>query len=316
LKPGAGSLHRVAERLQGLRHIALFYHKESDYRSTVREFVQAGADQSEPVFVAVPLDKLPSDWQLPDGPAVSFTDMRKLGGNPARIIPALRAFADQHQGKRVRYLAESVWPSRPAAEQLAAARHESLVNLAFADAQVTMMCLYNAAELPRSVIERACSTHPSLRSDGRERDSLHYLGPAGYPDGLDVPLPSPPDAAETLSYERDLRPLRALVIAAADRAGLDASRCTDLVIAASEVAANTLRHTRAGGIVRLWHNEHELLCQIEDDGHIRDPLAGYHRPVDGMPGGQGLWLVNQVCDLVEIRTGTFGTTIRLHMYRS
>jgi hypothetical protein len=30
-------------------------------------------------------------------------------------------------------------------------------------------------------------------------------------------------------------------------------------------------------------------------------------------GGYGLWLVNQVCDLVQARTGRAGTTIRLHM---
>jgi hypothetical protein len=30
-------------------------------------------------------------------------------------------------------------------------------------------------------------------------------------------------------------------------------------------------------------------------------------------GGNGLWLVNQVCDLVQARTGQAGTTIRLHM---
>jgi hypothetical protein len=30
-------------------------------------------------------------------------------------------------------------------------------------------------------------------------------------------------------------------------------------------------------------------------------------------GGHGLWLVNQVCDLVEMRSDDSGTTIRLHM---
>jgi anti-sigma regulatory factor (Ser/Thr protein kinase) len=30
-------------------------------------------------------------------------------------------------------------------------------------------------------------------------------------------------------------------------------------------------------------------------------------------GGQGLWIVNQVCDEVEMRSDETGTTIRLHM---
>ena len=87
------------------------------------------------------------------------------------------------------------------------------------------------------------------------------------------------------------------------------------MIAASEVAANTLRHTNGGGVVRLWATDAELLCQVEDTGHITDPLAGHWRPAGDLPGGQGLWLVNQVCDLAEIRSSELGTTIRLHMYR-
>ena len=87
------------------------------------------------------------------------------------------------------------------------------------------------------------------------------------------------------------------------------------MIAAREVAANTLRHTSGAGVIRLWTTHEEVLCQIEDSGFIADPLAGYRRPAGDLPGGQGLWLVNQVCDLAEIRTGTFGTTIRLHMSR-
>jgi anti-sigma regulatory factor (Ser/Thr protein kinase) len=318
LEPGVGDLQRVTEGLQGLHHVALFYHKASsaDYLSTIREFVQAGLDLAEPVFVAVPHDKLPAGWRLPADPSVTFADMRRIGSNPARIIPALWAFADRHPGQRVRYLAESVWASRPAAEQQAAARYEWLVNLAFAGSQASIVCLYNETDLPAAVIAGAYSTHPTLLGDGGERDSQRYLGPQRYPDGLDEPLPSPPGDAATLAYDADLRQLRALVRDAAQRAGLSASRCMDLVIAASEVAANTLRHTGAGGVARVWRTDCELLCQIEDNGYIRDPLAGYHRPAEGLTGGQGLWLVNQVCDLVEIRTSQTGTTIRLHMYRS
>jgi anti-sigma regulatory factor (Ser/Thr protein kinase) len=85
------------------------------------------------------------------------------------------------------------------------------------------------------------------------------------------------------------------------------------VIAASEVAANTLKHTGGAGLVRAWVTSDELLCQFDDSGYIEDPLAGYGRPEPDQPGGQGLWLVNQVCDLAEIRTSALGTTIRLHM---
>jgi hypothetical protein len=30
-------------------------------------------------------------------------------------------------------------------------------------------------------------------------------------------------------------------------------------------------------------------------------------------GGHGIWVVQQLCDLAELRTGPSGTVIRLHM---
>ena len=46
---------------------------------------------------------------------------------------------------------------------------------------------------------------------------------------------------------------------------------------------------------------------------ITDPLAGQRRPAPDATGGHGLWLVYQVCDLVELRSDASGTTIRMHM---
>jgi anti-sigma regulatory factor (Ser/Thr protein kinase) len=303
-----------AARDGGIRHVACFYRTSDEYLELIQGFVRRGLTRCEPVFVAVPKVQLPPGWQLPAGPHVTVADMQDLGGNPARIIPAVRAFADSYPGQRVRYLGEPAWPTRSAAELQEAVRNEALINLAFGEADVNILCPYNVAELPGSVISDVRSTHPTLRTGDEELASEAYLGPADVPASLGQPLLAP-DSAQALSYEHDLRPVRSLVAAVAGRAGLAAPRCTDLVIAASEVAANTLRHTSGGGVVRLWTTHDEVLCQIEDTGFITDPLAGYRRPAGDLPGGQGLWLVNQVCDLAEIRTSTVGTTIRLHMSR-
>jgi anti-sigma regulatory factor (Ser/Thr protein kinase) len=302
-----------AGRGGGFRHAAWLYRARAEYLGGVREFVQAGLACGEPVFVVVPGSQLPGGW-LPRGPSVTIADMRELGGNPARLIPALRAFADGFPDRRVRYLGEPAWADRSGAELLETARHESLLNLAFADAQISVLCPYNATDLSPAVLADACGAHPTLRDDNGERANPGYCGPDDWSDSL-AKLLVAPAGAEVLGYEADLRPLRALVAGVAARAGLSPARCTDLVIAASEVAANTLRHATGEGVVRLWETDAELLCQIEDRGYITDPLAGRSRPSDDVPGGQGLWLVNQLCDLAEIRSSELGTTIRLHMYR-
>ena len=61
------------------------------------------------------------------------------------------------------------------------------------------------------------------------------------------------------------------------------------------------------------HDAKEIVCQIHDEGIITDPLAGRRQPSLEAPGGHGLWIVNQVCDQVEILSDETGTTIRLHM---
>lgn len=296
-----------------LRHAAWLYRAPDEYLAGLREFVRDSLAGREPVFVVVPASQVPPGW-LPGGPDVATADMRELGANPARLITAIRAFADRYPGRRVRYVGEPAWAGRTVAELGEIARYEALQNRAFAGADITMLCPYNAAELSAAVIADACATHPTLHSSGTERANNDFRGPAVWPDSLSRPLLAP-ETARALSYDGDLRPVRALVAAVTGQAGLSPGRGTDLVIAASEVAANTLRHTTGGGVVRLWATDAEVLCQLEDTGHITDPLAGHWRPAGDLAGGQGLWLVNQVCDLAEIRSTELGTTIRLHMYR-
>jgi anti-sigma regulatory factor (Ser/Thr protein kinase) len=297
----------------GFRHVAWLYRTADEYVAGVGEFAAEAAWAGEPVMVAVPAGRLPPGWSLPDGSVGALSlDVEELGRNPARMAPVVRAFADDHRGQRVRIVAELAWPGRSAPELGEVARYEMLMNLAFADSAISMLCPYDAAGLPASVTSAVRATHPWVRQAGREVRSGDYDAPAAVHAGLGQ-LQAPPEAA-SLSYRYDLRPVRALVAAEADRAGLSGARRTDLIIAASEVAANTLKHTDGPGLVRVWVTSDEILCQFDDSGHISDPLAGYGRPSGDEPGGQGLWLVNQVCDLAEMRSSALGTTIRMHMF--
>src|SRR6185437_3838387 len=128
-----------------------------------------------------------------------------------------------------------------------------------------------------------------------------------------LPLPSPTNDAMYHTYRSDLSQVRALVLQHARQAGLTEGRANDLVLAVSEVAANTLRHTRSPGTLAIWHDAEEIICEIHDEGTITDPLVGRHKPPPGASGGHGLWLVRQVCDLVELISDADGTTVRMHM---
>jgi anti-sigma regulatory factor (Ser/Thr protein kinase) len=43
------------------------------------------------------------------------------------------------------------------------------------------------------------------------------------------------------------------------------------------------------------------------------PSAARSAPPTGRAGGRGLWLVNQLCDLVQVRSPAGGTTVRMTM---
>jgi anti-sigma regulatory factor (Ser/Thr protein kinase) len=303
----------------GSSHVAALYHDGAEYLRFVRAFALDGEAADEPLFVAVADGRMQQLRQILDGrrtPA-TFHDMTELGRNPARIIPAAQSFAGQYSGRRVRCIWEPAWPERSAAEFCAVTRHEAVANLALDPATVSVLCPYDAAGLPSGVISQARCTHPEVLESESRQASPDYLGPARVPPDCLQPLVPPPPRAERLAYDMNLRPVRALVAAEATRAGLSAGQCSDLVLAVGELAANTLRHTGAAGTLHAWHTAREVLCQVHDNGSIADPLAGFRREPPDAAGGHGLWLVNQLCDLVELRTGQpgEGTTIRVHMLR-
>ncbi len=297
------------------RHVGFFYRTTREYAETVTAFLRDGLAAGEPGLAAVPPAHAGLIWDAlgADARRVEFADMTRMGRNPAWIIPRVLAFARRNAGRCVRYVGEPVWASRSAAELREAIRHEALINLAFTAANVQILCPYDAARLARSVIADARRTHPLLLSDGRREASPGYAVPFQIPSSCSLPLPAPPSDAMSHTYRTNLSEVRALVLRHAMAAGLTEARASDLVLAVSEVAANTLRHTPSQGTLNIWHDQDEIVCEIHDSGTITDPLAGRRMPPPDAAGGHGLWLVHQVCDLVEVRSDSSGTTIRMHM---
>jgi anti-sigma regulatory factor (Ser/Thr protein kinase) len=300
------------------RHLALFYRGPDEYRDAVTSFVREGLCAGERVLVAVPEYRLLAlrtalgSENEQSGGRLGFADMSALGRNPARIIPAVQAFIAA--GNRpVRFVGEPIWPGRSAAEITESTRHEALINLAFTAADIQILCPYDVARLPGSVLADACRTHPSIAGRQVRQGGAAFLGKGGIPDRCARPLKPPPRGAEILRYYMDLRSVREFVGDLAHAAGLPPGRTADLILAVNEIATNTFRHSGGGGLMLGWQVPGEVICELRDAGHITDPLAGRRMPDPEQRGGHGLWLVNRSVDLTEIRTGPGGTVIRVHV---
>lgn len=300
------------------RHLALFYRGPDQYRDAVTGFVRDGLSAGERVLIAVPgyrLFGLRTALGSLTGQArdrLHFADMGTLGRNPCRIIPAVQEFIAAGN-QPVRFVGEPIWAGRSTAEITESTRHEALINLAFGGTDIKILCPYDAARLPHSVLADACRTHPSLAGCRIWPGGAAFLGPGSVPERCTRPLSPPPRGAQTLRYRTDLRSVRDFAAALARAARLPAGRASNLILAVNEVAANTLRHSGGDGLIRGWQAPGELICELSDAGHITDPLAGRRLPEPEQAGGHGLWLVNRSVDLTEIRSDPHGTVIRLHV---
>jgi len=285
----------------GWHHEAVLYDGAGSYQDLLLPFIRDGIEREEPVMVAVAPDRIRLLTRAlgADAAHVRWADMRQMGRNPARIIPEWQTFVETTGDRPARGIGEPVWPGRTADELQECRLHEALLNVAFADARdFRLLCPYDRRRLPEAAIACAHETHPVVDEGTGACASTCFQAALPAPS-----LSAVPGAARRIAF--DGQALGAVRHAVADEARalqfgepqLDAA-----VLAVNELAANSVRHGGGHGEVHVWRDRDELVCEVRDAGAIGDRLAGRRRPTLEQLGGRGLWMVNQLCDLVQIRT--------------
>ena len=115
----------------------------------------------------------------------------------------------------------------------------------------------------------------------------------------------------TTPFDRgSLTEMRALVAASADHAGLDTHRIDDLLVVATELATNAVRHAGGRGVLRLWLGGGALHCLVTDEGPgLTDPHgAGEHLVPTTSDEGRGLWLARELSDDLSVVAGEHVTS--------
>lgn len=300
-------------------HGALMYAGSEEFVPAVMPFLREGVAAEEPMLVAVDAEKIARLTAAlgEDASAVCFVDMVALGTNPARIIPAWRDFvsARDDPDRPVRGIGEPIWPGRAGAELAECHRHEELLNVAFAETRAfRLLCPYDTTRLEPEVVAQARCTHPYISADGQVGASPAYAGLERIAAPLTAPLGDPATPPVELHFERGgLGAVRTAVMFEAVKAGLDTARTHDLVLAVNELATNSVRHGGGTGALLIWREDGALVCEVADRGLIADPLAARVRPTGADTGGYGLWMVNQLVDLMQIRATPDGGAVRVHM---
>ena len=190
--------------------------------------------------------------------------------------------------------------------------HELLLNRAFDDGPAwRLICPYDEARLPRSVSTRGLEAHPICSTSSARGPSERYT-----PDGDSSPSPPPWRGRARASSAgvfgaRDIPATRHTVAQYARTCGLSDDRVEALELAASELATNSVRYGGGSGTVAMWVQDGAAVVEFTDAGHVADPLTGRLTPSHEQEGGRGLFLVHQLCDLVQLRSSPEGTTVRV-----
>ncbi|HET7444437.1 MAG TPA: anti-sigma factor RsbA family regulatory protein [Solirubrobacterales bacterium] len=297
-------------------HQLAFYEDADTFLGSTVPYLREGLELGEPLRAAL----TPAKIELlrgelgADAEAIEFVDVEDAGRNPARLIPAWQDFLDTRvPGGGIRGIGEPIWPARSPAAVDECERHESLLNLAFHDVPATaILCCYDSRALDDDVLDAALLSHPQERNGGTAAANPEWDDHR--PEPFAGGLAPPPLGAFELGFDRDtLHMLRAAIGLEAAEAGLSEQRAGDVVLAAAELAANSVVHGGGQGTATIWREPQALVVEVRDEGRILQPLAGRVRPTPTQENGRGLWVANQVCDLVQIRSGQAGTRARLWM---
>jgi anti-sigma regulatory factor (Ser/Thr protein kinase) len=298
------------------RHEALLYGGKGDFLESTVPFIREGLRADEPVLALLEPEKV--EWLREalgdDAYDVFFEDIREVGANPARLIATWRRFCSAHsEAAALRGIGELVDAGRSAAALDECRRHEALLNLAFdGERDFWLLCPYDTESLPPSVVKGARATHPLIAQGGCGHASDDYEDAAG---ALAGDLTPPPNDAERIEFAAgNGRNVRAFADHVAREHGLSPNGVENLVFAAGELSANSVLHGGGGGTITAWgEGSGSVVLEVRDAGLMDNPLAGRLRPNVDEVKGRGLWLVNQLCDLVQIRSGPAGTAIRVHV---
>ncbi|MFI7421935.1 anti-sigma factor RsbA family regulatory protein [Nonomuraea sp. NPDC049684] len=302
-----------------LVHQALVYSSDAGFLAAAVPFCRDGLAAGGGVLVvatAATVDLLARALGGEAGGAgeVEFAEAGGWYDAPGRTLAAYGRYLDAHP--RARVIAEPVWHGRTPAEEAEWTRYESAVNAAFAARAAWMVCAFDARAVPDRVVRGARRTHPGLLTGDGPRASADYVEPGSFSHDSDRdPLPPPPPGAAGLRFDGDLHRVRRHVRATAERLGLSRPLTDRLLLTVNEVAANAVEHGGGHGDLAIWTDGNAVVCDVTDPGRLTAVLPGYLPPAPTALRGHGLWVVRQLCDLLQVRSEPAGTRFRLHLLR-
>jgi anti-sigma regulatory factor (Ser/Thr protein kinase) len=302
----------MASNGTALRHNALVYESQEEYLARSVPFLRDGLEAGEGAIVAhtKPGLAMMREELGPDAAHVTFVDISSAYTRPARTLAAYhKVYAEQLQKTpKLRAVADVQFGHDPAEWDLWTG-YEAVFNRSFGHLPAWVLCSYNSNGTPDPVIEGVWQTHPEVV------DGKMWSTSDDYEDADDllrrlIPSPEPLSELRSIPFGRTVDELREQLARELVAEHVPEARVLDMLLAATEIAANANEHGGGMEDVRVGRARGRFVCEIVDRGDgFDDPAAGYLAPRPGV--GTGLWVARQLTWRIEFFRSPAGFTARM-----
>ncbi len=297
-------------------HTSTFYDGARQYAAEIGGFLYEGLERGHRGLVMAPAQRVEQVRATlgRDADEVTFVEDSIAYAPQWNVYRVLLGFAAKAPDVRSCVVAEQILTGRTPAELVDYRRLEAAINVVFAEADVDLLCPYDAGSLAPHLLEIGMHTHGVVRADGGLSPNDRFDDPIDMLAGLAKVVP-PPARAVTMdcSSRADVAGARRLVRTRGAEAGIDAGVVDDMALAVTEVLTNALLYGEPPALLHVYEDGATWVCHVTDTGHgLVDPFVGLLPPSEPSDHGYGLWLARQLCAAVDVGTNRTGTHVRLH----
>lgn len=318
--PGPGGLRSNAAS-PGL-HTAIFPPNADAIVELLEPYLRDGLDRGVSSFVSLTGPHLSAlrDALGGDGRDIDWSDAAAAPDSPGRRLRALHELVERARhgaGVPHRLVGEMTFaPSSDDALTAEWLRIDAVAEVLVDNAPVDLVCVYDPAALPPTILSHAERLHRHLGLSP-STSSKAFLPPDAFIAALSPPsLPVPDSAARLEGAPLEPPAARRFLRDLLSRRNLDPRRIDELVLVATELVTNARKAGAASVTLSCWAAPRGLVLQVDDDGCGMDaPGVGFLPPLPDAVGGRGLWIARQLTDVVEIAPRAQGTSVRAHASR-
>lgn len=308
---------RCQDDVTGFRHDALLYRSEEELLDGLLPFLEGGVDHERPTVAVVGRDKEPTLRKGLGSRAASvhFIPSEDWYRRPVRTVAAYRRLVNEMQlpDRGPAHVVGEVHFGETELERREWIRYESVLNWAFEDLDVHIVCPYDVRTLPREVVDASARTHRRLLGENGRGQGDGYVDPEEFLSSeRSVPPPDGRSSTATVTGIQALPGLRHRLTEAAEQMGVEGDLRDDFLLAVNEIVTNAILHGGGAAEVAIGRSDGLLVCEIADRGRgIDSPLTGYLPPSPNELGGRGIWVARQLVDGVDLIGSEQGTIVRL-----